>query len=175
MKKLYFVRHGESEANKKELFAGRWDVTLTDLGRAQAKMAAKQVARIKVDRIVSSPLLRAKETAEIIAQEIGYPKNEILLCDLFVERDYGELTQKTWKNAAKIDFENVAGIESGASLEKRAGQAAQLLQNLKEDTIVLVGHGTSGRAVRDQLLKHSGDIEVPIEEEILNAQIVRWI
>jgi broad specificity phosphatase PhoE len=175
MKKLYFIRHGESEANEKRLFAGRWDISLTAAGREQARAEAAQVKKLGIDCIVSSPLRRARETAEIIADGIGYPKKDIIYSDLFMERDYGDLQGKPWDSADKINFDEVPNIEPEKDLMARAATSAKMLQEIKADNVLLVGHGTSGRLIRDQLLNQSGRVEVSIHEEIPNSSIVEWI
>src|SRR5581483_5723923 len=78
MKKLYFIRHGESVSNVERWHAGRIDTPLTERGRQQAREAGKKAKAQKLhfDLIVSSPLSRALETARIIAKEIGYPEKQ---------------------------------------------------------------------------------------------------
>jgi broad specificity phosphatase PhoE len=91
MKKLYFIRHGLSEMNKSGHFAGTIDTPLAEEGRAQAKMAGIKARELRIDLIVTSPLIRASETAEIIARQIGYPKDKIVLSRLLIERHWGDL------------------------------------------------------------------------------------
>lgn len=72
---IYFVRHGLSEANAKRVFAGQKDDSpLVEEGRKQAKETGKKILEegIKIDKIISSPLARAYETAQIIAKELGF-------------------------------------------------------------------------------------------------------
>lgn len=152
MKKLYFVRHGESLANQKGLFAGTWDVPLTERGRNQARLAARQATQLELDCIVSSSLLRALETAEIIADNINYPEHKIIKSDLLVERNYGDLQQRPWSVADGIDFEQVKGIETSAQLLARGKKAARFVKDLPYDNILVVGHGTFGRVLRDRIL-----------------------
>lgn len=176
MKKLYFIRHGESEANVAKLFAGRWETPLTKLGRGQAKAAAQKAKSLDIDCIVSSPLLRARQTAEIIAGEIGLAKDNIVFSDLFMERDYGDLQAKPYENARNIDFEKVPNIESTSSVIDRAKKAALFLKEHHADNILVVGHGTHGLTLQKEILKSAiGEIEVTIDNEIPNAEIVEWI
>lgn len=65
---LVFVRHGESEGNKGGRFNGSLDFPLTDKGREQAKKTAEYLDKYKFDIAYTSDLLRAKETARIIAK-----------------------------------------------------------------------------------------------------------
>jgi len=67
--KLYFVRHGESEANTRRVISNRESpFGLTDLGRQQAKSLADKLKDIPITAIFSSPVLRARETADILSQ-----------------------------------------------------------------------------------------------------------
>lgn len=72
---LYFVRHGQTQNNLDgKMNPGDDDDTLTEIWKSQAKKAGEKLAtsQIQIDIIVSSPLSRAMETAQIIAQEIEY-------------------------------------------------------------------------------------------------------
>ncbi len=175
MKKLYFARHGESQANKDRIFAGTWDTPLTSHGRKQAKLEGEQAKSLGVDRIVCSTLSRASETAEIIAAVIDYSKDRIIKSELLIERNYGELQQKPYEAADGIEFEQVPGIETTEALLARGVKAAEFLKNLEANNLLIVGHGTFGRVLRDQILKQTSQVEVPIEEELPNAQIIRWL
>jgi broad specificity phosphatase PhoE len=96
---IYFVRHGESEANEIKVFAGQKDDSvLTEKGRLQAKATAKEILDegIKIDRIITSPLKRAVETAHIIAQEIGFDVSEIITDERIIEYDLGSLSGTPW-------------------------------------------------------------------------------
>ncbi len=67
-----FVRHGESIGNAQSRWQGQSDYALTDKGRAQARALAERwkAEGVKFDLILASPLIRAKETAEIIASAV---------------------------------------------------------------------------------------------------------
>jgi probable phosphoglycerate mutase len=62
------VRHGETQWNREKRFQGQIDVPLNEQGKAQSAQAAKFLESVPIDRAVSSPMLRPKETAEIILQ-----------------------------------------------------------------------------------------------------------
>jgi broad specificity phosphatase PhoE len=178
MKKLYFIRHGESEGNLARIFSGQADHRLTAQGRMQAQLAAQEAAQLSIDLIISSPLSRALETAQIIAESVGYPKNKIMLSDLLMERNYGELQNKPYEVIPndREGLEKVPGIEPEAHLMQRARQAAEFLKGLEVENVLVVGHGTMGRTIWMELIEnHSGQIEVPIEYEIPNAKVVQWI
>lgn len=69
--KLYLVRHGETEWNRLGRLQGLTDIPLNDQGRAQAAAAAEALRDIPFDRVFSSPLARARETAEILTRGRG--------------------------------------------------------------------------------------------------------
>jgi len=71
--KIYLVRHGETEWNREEVFRGRLDVPLNENGRRQSQRTGLHLRRMPVARILSSPLMRARQTAEIIAEEVLKP------------------------------------------------------------------------------------------------------
>ena len=80
--KLYIMRHGETDWNKQGLIQGSADIPLNEYGVELAKLTKDglDAAGIKFDKIFSSPFVRARETAKIIAQGMGVPvtvKDEI--------------------------------------------------------------------------------------------------
>lgn len=72
MTRIILVRHGETEWNKKRWVQGSTDIELSDVGRSQARKLAQALKNIPIDHIYSSPQKRARETAEIIAQNHPY-------------------------------------------------------------------------------------------------------
>ena len=75
MGKIYFIRHGESEWNVTDQICGQTDVPLTEKGHKQAEKTGKNIVEsgISADLILCSPLLRAKQTAQHIAEMTGIP------------------------------------------------------------------------------------------------------
>ena len=88
---FYYLRHGETESNASRLIAGSLDVHLTPLGREQARSAAAALADEPITGIYSSPLTRARETAEPVAQALKLP---VTIIDEIAERNWGELEGK---------------------------------------------------------------------------------
>ncbi len=174
MKKLYFIRHGQAEANLLNVVGGRIDSPLTDKGRAQAHQVAKNAKGLNIDYIVSSPQSRAYETAKIIAQEISYPVKKIHINKLFMERDYGQLEGQPW--APDLDLDGMSDVESKDSLLERAKLALDFLMTIEADTVLVVSHGSFGRALRHHILEdmsysshHTPDAHIP------NAEIINWV
>ena len=87
MSKIYIIRHGQTDLNKNHVLQGRVDEPLNEDGLRQAKFAAAllRTLDVSIDQVWSSPLQRAKDTAEIIADE-GVP---IQTDDRLLEMDYG--------------------------------------------------------------------------------------
>ena len=88
---FYFLRHGETDVNRQGLVAGRQDVPMNETGRRQALAAAERLAGRGIDAIYSSPLARARATADCIAASLDLPVIEIAE---LAERGWGELEGK---------------------------------------------------------------------------------
>lgn len=147
MKHLYFIRHGESEANVQRIFAGQMDTPLTEKGRAQAKAAGEAAKQHHFDLIVSSPLVRAYDTAKIVAREVGYPVERIVTNDVFKEHYIGDLAGKSWDQYDEYD-PRITDMETQEELQARAIKGLAFLKNLPEDTVLLVGHGSFVRMLQ---------------------------
>jgi hypothetical protein len=99
---LYFIRHGESEANERNQFAGRQDSPLTHLGGEQAEQAGRAIIRkgLVFDEIHVSPLKRARFTAQKIAEVSGNTAAKMYISDALLERHFGFLqgrNKSLWK------------------------------------------------------------------------------
>lgn len=97
-KRLYVMRHCESEANRLDILAARADYPLSDRGKAQAEVIARQFLREhRIDRIISSPLSRARQSAEPFSVASGVPieSDEALL-----EHELGVFTGLSKKEIA---------------------------------------------------------------------------
>ena len=88
---FYYLRHGQTETNAYRLVAGSLDVDLTALGREQAHAAAKALASEPITHIYSSPLKRARHTAEPIATALNLP---VTIIAEIAERNWGDLEGK---------------------------------------------------------------------------------
>ena len=85
---LLFIRHGETEWNVLKKIQGQVDTNLNENGIKQAEELKDKLASENVDVILTSPLIRAKKTAEIIK---GNRNIEIIVIPNLIERDFGEL------------------------------------------------------------------------------------
>ncbi len=147
---IYFVRHGQSEANISLSFQ-MLSSPLTELGKNQAKLIAERIANISFDTLISSPLTRAKQTALTIS-EVTHKVPEY--SDLFVERVkpsslYGKShadmeaskISQAWDRSLYTSGERVEDGENFDDLIARADQALEFLKNRPEKTMVVVTHG----------------------------------
>lgn len=181
MKRLFYVRHGETEMNAAGLLAGQTETPLTEKGIQQAKSAGKELKVMlpRVDLIICSPYKRTYETAKLIAQEIGYPVDKIQKNDKFVERTFGVLEGTSGKDFLAIheyrDFDNVEGAETIEQLQKRAGEAFEYLKTLDEENILVVGHGAFARSIRRVVANLPYTHEYVVDTSIGNAAIVELV
>ena len=140
------LRHGETPLSLEKRFSGRGDAALNDRGIAQAEAAAQRLAGAGFDAIVSSPLRRTRQTAEIVAARIGA---EVHVDEGFAETDFGEWEGatfgeigKSWPDALRswLDDPNIAppGGESMVATEKRVVAARQRTIETYADAKVLV-------------------------------------
>lgn len=111
--RLYLIRHGQSKTNlDKDIIASGFDYGLTDIGQTQIKTTAQKLANLNIafDLLYTSKLLRAKESALIVAKELGIdPKNIIEDCLL------NELSPGEWNGQPKIlnhTLENLSKIRN---------------------------------------------------------------
>lgn len=147
MTDLYLVRHGETDWNRARRIQGLTDIPLNDTGREQARLTGMLLTRRPIARIVASPLLRARETAQIIARELGLPDPE--LRDAFVERNYGAAEGLGFHEIDVLYPEGVEvpGRESREEVGARVVPALQALAaEHRGESIVVVSHGGAIRA-----------------------------
>lgn len=153
MKKLYLLRHGQTEFNVKKLVQGRCDSPLTDLGRQQAaKAAAWLKARdVTPDKVVSSPLSRAMDTAQLVACELLGPDTAVEPCEGIIERSYGTfeegphdaLPTDVWDPGE--DLIPFGGEGSHALQERMVGTLTNLMGAEGIETLLAVSHGSASR------------------------------
>lgn len=176
MTKFVIVRHGQSEANLGEIYAGRFDAPLTDLGKQQARLVTDYVLKTyRVDAVYASPLSRAKETVRAIAESVDTP----LLCKEGLSEIYGgkwermrfqEIAEKYPQDAlvwaTDIGKARPTGGESFAEVQQRADKAFREIATENEGKTVVVG--VHGGVIRSMQCIFEGQ---PIER----MQQVPWV
>lgn len=107
---LFVVRHGQSEANAQGIAQGRADYPLSERGRVQARLTGEHLAAIgQIRAIYASPLLRAGETARLIAEPLGLVPAYV---DDLAEIDVGAFSGITWAQLRERHPEAVAAFEA---------------------------------------------------------------
>ena len=153
MKRLYLLRHGQTEFNVKKLVQGRCDSPLTVLGRQQAQAAAAWLKAHGVvpDKVVSSPLGRAMDTAQLVACELLGPDAAVEPCEGIIERSYGTfeegphdaLPTDVWDPGE--DLIPFGGEGSQTLLERMVATLTNLMSAKDTETLLAVSHGSASR------------------------------
>ena len=152
MRRLYLVRHGQTEFNVARLVQGRCDSPLTELGVTQAHAAGEWLREHGVvpEAIVSSPLGRAMATARILADELGFV-SEVEPEERIIERSYGwfekgpfsELPDNVWDPGESLV---PYGGEGNLELSARMNEGLRaLMERDGLQTAVAVSHGSASR------------------------------
>jgi broad specificity phosphatase PhoE len=130
MVEIYLARHGQSRANAEGIIAGHIDSPLNEIGRQQARELVELInkAGLKFDYIYVSPLIRAKETAQIISEGTGSP-DPVVMNEL-IERDFGILTGKTYEDIPRLATELLEADKIGY-FRKRFGKSEVITQKRK--------------------------------------------
>lgn len=146
---ITLLRHGESVGNAESRWQGQADFPLTERGRAQAQALAERWKReqAQFDHVISSPLTRTKETADIIASALNL---KVELDPLWLERDNGEFSGLTAdevrESFIRPDFTtpyDPVGFDGEGDWELflRAGQALHELLKREPARYLIVSHG----------------------------------
>lgn len=152
MKKLYLLRHGQTDWNKEGRYQGQTDVPLNSVGQEQARVLADQLAPIDVTALYSSDLSRARDTARAVAAKVD--------CEIQLIPEFREIHQGDWEGMLFPDIKskyskelhdrtndplNVAppGGETVGQFKQRVlkGFEKVLGQHSSGDTVVVVSHG----------------------------------
>ncbi len=149
-KTVYLVRHGQSRDNIAPVYPAD-DTGLSEAGIRQAEMIAERLLKVEFQSLITSPLERAKQTADIISQQTG---KQPAVSELFVERIKPQaIVGKPWKDpaAAKLfgewkqtlftQGERVADGENFDDIISRADEAIDFLDRQEQTAIVVVTHG----------------------------------
>ncbi|MEM9606466.1 MAG: histidine phosphatase family protein [Actinomycetota bacterium] len=138
---LLLIRHGETEWARVGRHTGRTDIPLTDRGREEARLAANTLEDWSIEDVFTSPLIRARETAELVG--LG---DRAVVDDRIVEWDYGEYEgQRTLETRETIPGWSVwtHPIHGGESIEDVGDRADAFLQSLEQSSgnTVVFAHG----------------------------------
>lgn len=146
-----FIRHGESEHNIKNIVSSdeKDDFHLTQKGKDQVDKLAETLSRKEVTAIYSSPFIRTKETAELLAQKLGMGSEAIIFDNRVREYNFGDFHGASFDDFLAYEAERihaydiaVPGGESYADSKKRFGDFLYEIDSKHSNaTIVVVTHG----------------------------------
>jgi probable phosphoglycerate mutase len=179
------MRHGQTDWNVRHKIQGRTDIPLNAEGRIMAASARKEYAGIHFDVCFASPLVRARETAEIVLEGRNIP---IIIDDRLVEMAFGiyEGYEECFQipdcpvnvifNAPEKYVTAFEGAESFADLYARTGEFLSEVVNPrleKGEDILIIGHGAMNLSIVCQVKG------IPLEQfwstEIKNCKLMRLI
>ena len=181
--KIVVIRHGQTEWNKKDVFRGRNDIPLDESGRKQAMLTARKLAGmgLQVKAVYSSPLARAKETAEEIAKVFGLqviPKEGLIEFDCGqweghcieeVKKKYSQLYSQ-WLNDPQgliiPDAENLQQVTLRVQAEVKG-----ILAQARGDTVI-VTHKVINKIVIGCLMGWDQDHFWKLEQDLGGINII---
>lgn len=156
---LTLIRHGQTDWNLARRIQGSTDIPLNAKGRSDAHRAAENLSGTVHDSVYSSPLVRAKETAEIIAAELGLPFAGVVP-DLR-EREFGEGEGMLVSEYIRSYGDWHAEVPGAESLDQVGVRAIAALHGIARDarrrsapraeSVLVVAHGGVIRAVMDHV------------------------
>ena len=163
------LRHGQTDWNINFLLQGVTDIPMNETGVEQVRLAAKAIQLDDWDVVLTSPLTRAKQTAEIIASHVGF--DEVIEQELLIERSFGEaegLSHEQWR----AKYSNLDEIPGGESRTQLAARSQQLLDHISSQfagkRVLAISHGALIRG----LLSIASNNELPRDGERLgNASL----
>ena len=190
---LYFVRHGETDWNRARRYQGQRDIPLNDTGRSQASRNGRVLAELlgpgaaTLD-YVASPLMRARETMEIMRRELMLPPTGYRTDDRLRELHYGHWEGLLSEELPAVDPEGYAAREAdpwnwqpngGESYRMLSERVAGWLAEADRDTVV-VSHGGVSKVLRGLVLRlaHTdiARLDVPQDKVLMvEAGSIRWL
>jgi broad specificity phosphatase PhoE len=173
---MYLARHGQTAYNAEGRFQGQGAVPLDATGRAQAAELAERAAPYEFAALWCSPLLRARETADVVARRVGLsPREDARL----METDSGDWTDRSFAEVqaeAPAEFERFRtgdptfAFPGGESFAQQGVRVAAAFYDIKraEAPALIVCHGG---VIRIALFQRTKDREL-LGESVPNATIV---
>ena len=187
--RLYIVRHGETDWNKKKLVQGRKDIPLNEYGRHLARETSYGMRQYQIDLAYTSPLRRAKETAEILLdgrnislyedqriQEISFGSYEGMSC-VDKTKEENLAFQKFFQDTGNyIPPEDAESVEQ---LYERTGEFLKSLEEskkLKDKNLLISTHGAAMTAMLNRMrgslsVEHFWKNEVPPNCSVTIAEL----
>lgn len=150
MATLFLVRHGRTGWNKEQIFRGHKDVPLDEVGRQEARLVGERLKGEGIKAVFSSPLSRAKETAEAVARSYNI---EVQIVEGLIDLHFGEWEgmsleevkkqypdlYKQWQGAPqKVIFPGGEGLDAVRSRAMKA--VKNIIERHPQEAVALVSH-----------------------------------
>lgn len=145
---IYLIRHGETDWNLQGRLQGREDIELNETGRMQAVSSAKALKDTGVRVVLTSPLIRAVETAKIISE--GLDGSDLIIDEDLIERDFGILSGMFYDRSKYFDTygREEKSMEPFDILSKRLLNCIyKNIEKYKNQDIIMVSHGAAINAL----------------------------
>jgi len=167
MTTICLIRHGETEWNAARRLQGRTDIPLNARGVKQAEACSVYLAASSYDVLITSPLKRAKQTAEIINHKLDLPLHEM---EDFQERSFGDAEGMTYEERRAIYPEkNYPNQEDTEDFRRRIMEGFQKVTQLYSDQkVLLVNHGA---VIKEILKAFSNDDNILEGDRLMNGCI----
>lgn len=150
--RLLIVRHGRTDWNDQGKIQGCADIELNETGINQAKETAKKLENEKIDLIIASPLIRTKQTAEIINEGRNI---DIIYDKRLLERDFGEFEglnknefdyESFWTYSKNLKYEKAENIQD--FFKREFDFLDDIKEKYKNKTVLLVSHAGVSTAIK---------------------------
>ncbi|SCC49638.1 MULTISPECIES: histidine phosphatase family protein [unclassified Gordonia (in: high G+C Gram-positive bacteria)] len=182
--RLILLRHGQTPLSVERRYSGRGNPDLTDEGRRQARAAAARVVREEgIAAIVTSPLRRARSTAEEVAALTGI---DVVEHSGLIENDFGDWEGLTFTEASQRDPDlhrawlsditvPAPGGESFAQVAERISRTkAELLERYPGQTVVLVSHVTPIKTLLQDALGVGPELLFRLHLDLASVSIAEY-
>ncbi|MEB2357151.1 histidine phosphatase family protein [Bacillus pumilus] len=172
MTTICLVRHGETDWNAAKRIQGRTDIPLNDTGKWQAEQTGLYLKDAHWDVVISSPLIRAKETAHLILKHVDAP---LVIMDDFIERDYGDAEGMSFEERQKLfpnkQYPNMEPLET---IQDRMVEGIEKVRAAyPNQQVLIVAHGAAIHALLTTLAdEHLGLENTRLVNACLNY--VEW-
>jgi broad specificity phosphatase PhoE len=188
---IYFVRHGQTDYNAARRIQGRIDVPINALGRAQARrnggVLRELIREAREFDFVASPLLRARQTMEIVRAAMGLEPDAYRIDARIQEIGFGAWGGMTMAEIAASDPHNYARRQAGPwnftppegeSFRELNARVMSWLSSVIADTVV-VAHGGVSRCLRGHFLKLAPQeivhLDVPQDKVLIEGGRLTWL
>lgn len=165
--KIFFIRHGQTTGDVEDRYGGDYDDHLTKLGEEQAQKLAENLQHVGIDKIFTSPLMRARETAELVNRKLN---QGVEIVNELRERNHNgilsgmirsEAREKYPQEVEKVkDYKTTA--QGGEDYENFKGRVVKILGKLVDmphQSIAIITHGGPIKAIFREIL-NKGEVDI---------------